>query len=1016
LSDKDLVEFLASVELFSVFEKQDLEPLAAQAEVQSYSFGDAIVNQGEASKGLYVIRSGTVRLFAEEQGKQITMAIRKAGEVFAEVTALREYQHECSARASAKTTILLIPREAMFRVLERNESAKSFLSKYATINMAGGFVTKLFDLRQKLERKELEELIRSIGIKRAEAGQVILEQGSAEDRRLYVVRSGEVNIVCREDGEEFQVAKVGQGDSFGEKACLMRQPQAASAIAATDVVLLVIPDKTLQFILEHNAKLKDLLEERIHFVEREFLRHKKLAERRRRHPLLDLRSKPGMGERVIKRFPLVEQAEEMDCGAACLAMICEHYNISMTLGKLRELANVTTEGATLDSLARVGESLGFTTRGVKATYASIQGFELPFIAHWEGYHYIIVYGVSKHHVWVADPGLGFRKLTATEFEKGWGGTCLLFMPSEDLVQITVQRSPWLRFIGYLKPYRNILSHLVMATLVIDVLGVAPPIIIQNILDRVVVHADVALLNLLIVGLILAQAFTQLTTLLRAFLVNFMVRSLDFTMIAQFFKHTLSLPISFFAKRKTGEIFARFQENITVRNFLTESTISTVLNLVMVFIYLIVLFLYNVNLTLLLLALVIPMGILAVVATPMIKNYARRDFEASTGAESLLMETLSGVETVKATAIERPMRLKWERQYTKALDIRYRARTFNALVGLISRMLNAVTIVVILWAGAKMVLSQELTIGQLMAFNMLMGSVMSPILGLIGLWNEVHGVGVAMERLGDVLDIEPEQKPEDLTSRIVLPDLQGDIRFENVSFRYGGEETPKTLEDISFGIKAGEVVAIVGQSGSGKSTLAKLLVGFYPPTEGKIYVDGYELNLIDKEYYRSQIGYVMQNNLLFSGTISENIALGDSNPDRRQIVKAAKMADAHGFISNLPLRYEQVVGERGVGLSGGQMQRLCIARALYRDPRLLILDEATSSLDAESESNILRNMEEVFRGRTAVVIAHRLSTVMSANKILVLYSGGIAEQGTHEELLEKKGMYHQLVQKQIAGMR
>jgi subfamily B ATP-binding cassette protein HlyB/CyaB len=1016
LSDNDLAGFLGTVEILSVLERPELEKLAACAEAHAYGFGDAVVNQGDSSRGLYVIRSGSVRLFTEEQGKQITMAVRKAGEVFAEPAALREYRHEYSARASGKTGILIIPREAIARILEKNETTKRFISNYATINTAGGFVSKLFDLRQKLDRKELEELIQSIGIKRAGQGQVILEQGSVEDRRLYVVRSGEVSIVCRDEGEDYPIATVEQGDIFGEKACLLRQPQAMSAVAATDVVLLVIPDKTLRFILERNTKIRDLLEERIHFMEREFLRHRKLAERRRRHIALDLKSKPGAGERIIKRFPLVEQAEEMDCGAACLAMICEHYKIPMTLGKLRELANVTTEGATLDSLARVGESLGFTTRGVKATYASMMGFQLPFIAHWEGYHYIIVYGVSKYYVWVADPGLGFRKLTATEFEKGWGGTCLLFTPGLDMVRMTVQRSPWLRFIGYLKPYKNILGHLVIATLVIDVLGVAPPIIIQNILDRVVVHDDVALLNLLIVGYVLVQAFTQFTMLLRAFLVSFMVRSLDFTMVAQFFKHTLSLPIAFFAKRKTGEILARFQENITVRNFLTESTISTVLNVVMIFIYLIVLFLYNVKLTLLLLALMVPMGILTVLSTPMLKNYARRDFEASTGAESLLMETLSGAETVKATAIERPMRLKWERQYTKALDIRYRARTFNALVGAASRMLHAITVVVILWAGARMVLSQDLTIGQLMAFNMLMGSVMAPILGLIGLWNQVHGVGVAMERLGDVLDMEPEQKPEDLPSRIVIPDLQGEICFEKVSFRYGGEETPKTLEDISFSIKAGEVVAVVGQSGSGKSTLAKLLVGFYPPTEGKIYVDGYELSLIDKEYYRGQIGYVMQNNLLFSGTIAENIALGEANPDRRQIVRAAQMADAHGFISNLPLRYEQVVGERGVGLSGGQMQRLCIARALYRDPRLLILDEATSSLDAESESNILRNMEEVFRGRTAVVIAHRLSTVMNASKILVLYKGGIAEQGTHQELLEKGGMYHQLVEKQIAGMR
>jgi ATP-binding cassette subfamily B protein len=279
---------------------------------------------------------------------------------------------------------------------------------------------------------------------------------------------------------------------------------------------------------------------------------------------------------------------------------------------------------------------------------------------------------------------------------------------------------------------------------------------------------------------------------------------------------------------------------------------------------------------------------------------------------------------------------------------------------------------------------------------------------------LNDAGVAMERLGDVLDMEPEQKPEDLPSRVALPDLQGEIRLENVYFRYGGNDTPYVLENISLDIRPGELVAIVGRSGSGKTTLAKLLVGFYPPTEGKITVDGYEMGMIDKDYYRAQVGYVMQSNLLFSGTIAANIASGDDSPDRRRIEDAAKMADAHAFIAKLPLAYEQVVGERGMGLSGGQIQRLCIARALYHDPRFLVFDEATSALDTQSESNIIGNMNEILKGRTAVIIAHRLSTIMRADKILVLYEGAVVEQGRHQELVDRKGMYYQLVQKQLSS--
>jgi ATP-binding cassette subfamily B protein len=475
---------------------------------------------------------------------------------------------------------------------------------------------------------------------------------------------------------------------------------------------------------------------------------------------------------------------------------------------------------------------------------------------------------------------------------------------------------------------------------------------------------------------------------------------------------MSLPYSFFAKRKTGDILARFSENQTIRAFLTESTVTTLLNLLTVFMYFTLLFFYNVKLTLLLIGFVIPIVALTVLATPRIKDYAREVFAASTDAQSFLMEALGGIETIKGMGSERPVRLKWEKKYVKSLETQYRAQSFGILVGLGSQVLNAATTIVILWAGASLVLERELTIGQLMAFNALMGSVLGPLMGLVGLWSRMGDATVAMERLGDVLDIEPEQKPADVAARVVLPDLQGELRLEHMYFRYGDGDTPWVLEDIDIDIKPGQLVAIVGRSGSGKTTLAKLLVGFYPPSEGKIIVDGYDMGVIDRNYYRAQVGYVMQSNLLFSGTIAENIASGDDSPDRRRIEEVAKMADAHAFISKMPLGYEQVVGERGIGLSGGQVQRLCIARALYHDPRLLVFDEATSALDTQSESNIMANMEAILAGRTAVIIAHRLSTIMRADKIVVLYEGKIVEQGCHDELLARRGMYYELVQKQL----
>jgi ATP-binding cassette subfamily B protein len=1009
-----LPEFLSSVEILSPFSREELEELARHAESRFHAFGDTVCNAGDPAEGLFVVRSGSVRLFTEERGKEISMGVRKAGEVFADLAMLRECQHESSVRASVKTELLFIPRAAIEPLIARNQDALAFVTSYVAIHSAGGFVTRLFDLRGKVDKSDIEEFVRSVGVKRIAAGREILKQDTRDDRRLYVIRHGEVRLTRTEDGTAYTLATLRDGDLFGEKACLMRQEQVVSAVAATDTVLLVIPEKTVHRILERNPKLREVLEERMQALERELQRQRKLAERRKRPVVLDLESKPEFGEKLIKRFALVEQAEEMDCGAACLSMLCRHHGLSMTLGKLRELANVTTQGATLDSLARAGESLGFTARGVQCTYDALLGFELPFIVHWEGYHYVVVYGISRRNVWVADPAIGFRKMRLEEFERGWSGTCLVFTPGQDMVRTATARSPWIRFAGYLRPYKKILAHLFLATFVIQVLGLVPPLIIQNILDGVIVHQNVGLLHLLILGLVISNLFTQIISTIRALLANFMVRNMDFAMMSHFFKHTMSLPYSFFAKRKSGDVFARFQENQTIRAFLTESTVSTLLNLLMVFIYFTIMFLYNVKMTLLLIAFVVPIMALTVVATPRIKHYAREVFAAGTEAKANLMETLGGVETVKGMGIERPVRLKWERKYAKALDAQYKAQTFHIGVGLVSQLLNAATTIAILWTGASLVLAHELTIGQLIAFNALMGSVLAPLMGLVGLWNQLNDAGVAMERLGDVLDMEPEQKPEDMASRVVLPDLQGEIRLENLYFRYGDGDTPYVLENINLDIRPGELVAIVGRSGSGKTTLAKLLVGFYPPSDGKIVVDGYDMNVIDKTCYRAQVGYVMQSNLLFSGTIAENIASGDESPDRRRIEDVAKMADAHGFIARMPLGYETVVGERGIGLSGGQIQRLCIARALYHDPRLLVFDEATSALDTQSESNIIGNMQQILRGRTAVIIAHRLSTIMRADKILVLYEGAIVEQGRHEELVNRRGMYYQLVQKQLSA--
>lgn len=346
------VDFLATVEILAPFTRDELERLAAAVESRFHAFGDTVCTAGEAANGLYVIRSGSVRVFSDDNGKETSMGVRKAGEVFAEIAMLRDYRHELSARAALKTELWFIPRSAIEPVIAHNAVALDFVNNFVAISSAGGLVARLFDLRGKVTKAELDEFVRSVGVKRVAAGKEILHQDTRDDRRLYVVRQGQVRIEHRDADDEYLLGTLGPGETFGEKACLMRQEQMATVRAVTDATLLVIPEKTAHFILDRNTKLRDAIEERIRFFERELHRQKKLAERRKKPVVLDLQSKPAAGEKIIKRFALVEQAEEMDCGAACLAMICRHYGINMTLGKLRELANVTTQGATLDSLGK----------------------------------------------------------------------------------------------------------------------------------------------------------------------------------------------------------------------------------------------------------------------------------------------------------------------------------------------------------------------------------------------------------------------------------------------------------------------------------------------------------------------------------------------------------------------------------------------------------------------------------------------------------------------------------------
>ncbi|MEG4224631.1 ABC transporter transmembrane domain-containing protein [Microcoleus sp. N9_B2] len=727
--------------------------------------------------------------------------------------------------------------------------------------------------------------------------------------------------------------------------------------------------------------------------------------------------KPKRRRWLSSRHPFIQQQSTADCGATCLAMISEYWGKKFSLNYLRELAEIGRSGASLKSLAKAAERMGFQTRPVRASLTPLRN-QNPWIAHWQGNHYVAVYRFKNQQVLVADPAAGKRWMSIKSFTENWTGYALILDPTAELYRNHSGEHQGIKikdFVGIVWPYRAAIAQILILSLLLQIFGLVTPLFTQVILDQVVVSKSVVTLHVFAIGLLLFSVWRTLLGATRQYLLDYLSNRIDLTLISGFISHTLSLPIKFFESRQVGDILTRVQENQKIQAFLTRQAITAWLDALMAVVYIGLMVYYNWRLALLVLALIPPIVILTLVATPFLRKVSREVFTESAKQNSSLVEMITGVATVKATAAEREMRWRWEDQLTCMVNAKFRGQKLANSLQVIGGGINTLGSTALLWYGAMLVIQDELTIGQFVAFNMMIGSVISPVLSVVGLWDEFQEVLVSIERLDDVFSAQPEESP--YKPMLVLPRIQGNVKFDNVSFRYSQDEERNTLQNLSFEVQAGETVAIVGRSGSGKSTLVKLLQGFYYPEKGRLTIDGHDIRHISLQSLRVQLGVVPQDCFLFSGTILENITLYKNGNDAtsaslEEAIEVAKLAEAHAFIQDMPLGYQTPVGERGTSLSGGQRQRIAIARALLGDPRILVLDEATSSLDTESERRFQQNLARISRDRTAFIIAHRLSTVRNADRILVLEKGILAEQGNHDELMAERGLYYHLAQQQL----
>ena len=712
------------------------------------------------------------------------------------------------------------------------------------------------------------------------------------------------------------------------------------------------------------------------------------------------------------RYPFLKQHDQSDCGAASLGMICKYYKMPIGLNRLRDMCNVSREGTSMAALAEAAETLGFVTRGVRTGYEALMRTGLPAILHWEGNHFVVLYEIFKKKVRIADPGLGLRTLSRAEFEKSWTNMALLLEYTDQVSENEPSRSSFRRFFPLIKPYTPILIEVLLASLVLSLFGLASPVFTQTIVDQVLVHHDRDLLNLMLAGMVVVALFQMGTSTLRAYLIGYISARLSLTMLSRFYRHLLGLSMRFFALRRTGDLTTRFKENATIQRLFTDTTVSAILDFIMLFVYLGLMFYYNWELTLVMLIFV-PLSVgLTLIYTPILKSFSQRAFLARAEQSSVLIDSLHGVDVVKAEAVERVTRWQWEGKFTKEIQIGFKRLKMEMLFGAGGSMINLLSSTVILWYGASLVMEGELSVGQLMAFNALIGNVMGPVMGLIGVWPEVQEARVALDRLNDVYDA----KMEDARQRghgMRLKRVRGRVEFDEVFFRYGvGSDEPYVLNNINLDLEPGRKVAIVGRSGAGKTTLVKLVPRLFDPSEGRVTLDGMDVRDLDPHWLRRQVGMVMQDPFLFSGTIAENIAVGEADADMDRVLEVARMACVQDFVTEMPLGYETKVGEQGIGLSGGQRQRIAIARALYRDPGILIFDEATNALDTDSEGAIQANLDLFLENRTAMIIAHRLSTVRDADVIVVLEKGHIVDTGTHEELMDRRGLYYHMSSQQL----
>ncbi len=707
------------------------------------------------------------------------------------------------------------------------------------------------------------------------------------------------------------------------------------------------------------------------------------------------------------------QHDITDCGAACLASIATHYKLQIPIARIRQYAGTDKKGTNVLGLIEAAQKLSFEAKGVRGDLESLFKIPLPAIAHVivkeRLHHYVVIYKIDKTHVTIMDPGTGkIQKKTYPNFKKEWTGVLVLLMPQEDFVSGNEKTSVYKRFWHLLKPHKMVLTQALVGAVVYTLLGFSMSIYIQKLTDFVLVGGNTRLLNLL--GIIMVLLLV-LRVIIGVFKDVFLIKSgqqIDARLILGYYKHLLKLPQQFFDTMRVGEIISRINDAVKIRTFINGVSLNLTVNFLILFFSFGLMFFYYWKLALIML-LVIPLyAAIYIITNRLNKKTERTIMERSADLESQLVESLNAVGTIKRFGLESFANIKTETRFISLLKIGYKSALNSVFSATSSSFVAQLFTIILLWSGSYFVIERKITAGELLSFYAIIGYFTSPVASLIGANKQIQNALIAADRLFEIMDLEREESENKIS---LTAEKVGDIAFKNVGFRYGTRV--EVFKDFNLNIPKGKITAIVGESGSGKSTLMSLLQNIYPLQKGRVSIGDLDLNYIDATSLREVVSVVPQKIDLFAGNVIENIAVGEFAPNMEKIIDICKSIGILEFIEGLPNGFGTYLGENGASLSGGQKQRIAIARALYKNPEILVLDEATSSIDSKSENFIQNTIDELrSKNKTIIIIAHRLSTVINADKIVVLEKGEVIEEGTHDFLYSMKTHYYNLWQQQL----